>query len=231
MEFYLNELSLQGQFPSLDGFYSTFSDLMRMRFVLRSVGKELYCSRKFEYMRVFADVSLREAVQRLSRDQQRVVLPWVRQNGPFWDDSRLHTEDDYIECLGHVVTGTGLAEAASIAEAGIMTSVVSASPSVWEVSPLIVRWRQDDHSDFENMIENYWTLNSLQSSLTREPTPLRTWDDLESECRKVCSQLTFSDDAFEPLHGHPFIPAAAKRILFLLKQLQDLKEPLNNTLM
>ena len=142
---------------------------------------------------------------------------------PFWDDSREHSENDWMECSGRLVTGTAVAEAAHAVLHGRLCGLVSVDPSEWLTSPLSVDWRTNG-VDQSTSVNNYWTVEDLAEHLEAAPAPIQSWADLERTATARFSGLTFVRDSFEPLSGHPYGKGAARRILVLLGVLAEFKD-------
>ena len=112
MEVLLNELSLHGQFCNIQEFQIAIDAIMLARKKMKQFGRELHCYRNFRQSQVTHDLNLQQAVQQLDRNKQRDVLTWLTKEGPFWDDSRQHDADEYLECQNQVVTDNALGEIA-----------------------------------------------------------------------------------------------------------------------
>ncbi len=170
---------------------------------------------------------LRQAVHKwLSRDEQRAVLSWIQRQGPFWEDFRAHDGSEWFECKSEVVTDSAVAEAAWSCLQTDHRALFSVVPSTWNYTPVRVRWVFETGGEVSSSrdvdVDNYWTCSALERELEASPSPIGSWDDLAAVVSRF-ERLTFLDDAFGALQGHPFSRAAAERILFLLKTLDKLK--------
>jgi hypothetical protein len=150
-------------------------------------------------------------------------MSWLGMLGPYWEDARLHTGDDYMDVAGNIVTETAVAEAAICISREIMRELVSFSPSNWLITPIVVDWVREDGGRKQVRVPNHWTLDSVKASLDDHPVDIDSWAGLEAHLRQSCNRLTFSDGAFERLHGHPYVVAASARIRFLLNILNEFK--------
>jgi hypothetical protein len=73
-------------------------------------------------------------------------------------------------------------------------------------------------------VPNHWRVETVRASLDANATSIiNSWTSLEEYARSVYGSLTFGNDAFRPLHGHPFVPGASERIQVLLNVLNTLK--------
>jgi len=198
-----------------------------MRQISRQYGRELYCHRNLPSARITGDMTLFQAIQRLTLAQKRAVMQWLTRLGPFWDEARMHSEDDYLECGSQIVTDSALGEAAMRNLRGSDCRLVSVSPSEWERSPLMVCWRTSAEEIQEANVENYWQTKILESVLASLPAPVTSWQELGAFCKTRFPDLTFSSDTFHPLFSHPFVPGAALRILETLHVLNRFKSCFN----
>ena len=163
-----------------------------------------------------------QAVQELSRDKRSALMHWLMRSGPFWEDFRQHGSDDWLECNGEVVTDRAAGEAAYRLFHGIECGLVTMDPSSWLFSPLPVEWHVGE-STKSVAVPNCWDVEGLKAVLDAESVSIVSWMDLEIAARRRCSNLTFSQNCFEPLRGHPFGVRAAQALLERLIVLHDLK--------
>ena len=167
------------------------------------------------------------AVQALSSDKRRALMQWLTRIGPFWEDIRQHSgDDDLLECNGDLVTDTAVGEAAYCLLHGVARSLVSLKPSSWLTSPLSVNWHENGHVRSVE-VRNYWDSDQLKATLESAPVPIGSWRDLEAVARTRCPDLTFANDSFDPLEGHPFGKGTAERLLARLNILHALKNCFN----
>jgi hypothetical protein len=193
-----------------------------MRRLAQAFGRSLYCHRNIVNARVTRDLSLPEAINSLRIDEKRALMPWLTQFGPFWEDTRAHSPDDYLEHDGEVVTDTAVGEAAVRCLGGMDSWLISFSPSSWERSPIRVEWVRAVRDIVD--VVNHWDHDALEVALQKIPAPLVSWDQLAISASAGCPDLTFSPDSFESLRGHPFVEGAAQQILVRLKTLQRFRQ-------
>ena len=115
---------------------------------------------------------MHQAVNGLSLNEKRALMPWLMKRGPFWEDTRHHKEDEYLECNGDIVTDTAIGEAAFCCFIGISRGLVSFSPSSWEFSPIPVSWIPDDGNNKRVEVYNYWDIASFEVALKVSPVPI-----------------------------------------------------------
>lgn len=160
-----------------------------------------------------------QVVQAFPPDERRALLLWLTRLGPFWEDARVHSPDDFLECNGKVVTDTAVGEAAFCCFQGLERHLVSVTPSTWEFTPVPVEWITDSGARKTVDVANHWRPATAQAALEAAPTPIASWQDLESICHGRCRNLTFLPGSFQYLLAYPFAPGAAQRILILLDTL------------
>jgi len=150
-------------------------------------------------------------------------MQWLTQFGPFWEDARTHSPNDYLECNGEIVTETALGEAAFSCLHSADRRLVSLTPSSWESSPISVSWKRAEGDDSDIDVVNHLTVDDLKTALRSAQPPVISWDQLALVSKARCPNLVFSASGFEPLRGHPFVSGAAHRIIELLDTLDKFK--------
>ena len=218
----LNDCSIHGQFSDIRSFQDAVERVMTIRKTARQFGRDLQCHRNVANAQVTHELTMPQVVNRLSRDTRSALMQWITRHGPFWEDVRQHTGDDWLEYNGKFVTETAVGEAAYCLLYGIDRGLVSMNPSSWLTSPLLIDWRDNGQAKSVDVL-NYWDAIELKAVLAARPVPLESWRDLEVVARSRYPDLTFSSHSFEPLSGHPFGKGAAERLLSRLTILQDIK--------
>ncbi len=222
MGFLVNDLSLYGQYHDLVAFRDAIGLIMRMKQLALQFSEVFYCHRNLTGAQVTPTLSMPQAVQGLSVDERRALMQWLTKQGPFWEDTRLHGGNEYLECNKDIVTDTAVGEAAYCCFIGIGRNLVSFSPSSWEYSPITVTWTLDDGTNRNTGVLNHWEITEFEAVLRAAPPPITSWEQLGDICRTRFSELTFGNDSFEPLRGFPFIYGVARRILELLDTLHQI---------
>ena len=226
VELLLNDLSIRGQFTDLPDFRNALDQIMAMRRTAQRYGREIHCHRNLSSVQVNYQESLRQVIQKLTRDQQRTVMQWLDHHGPFWDDAPKHGLDDYLECKEYkdtIVTDTVVGEAAYRCLNSIDTRLVSLIPSSWNFSPVVVNWHKSDQETETVDVLNYRDVNRLKTALENAPEQLNSWEDLASASETRCTNLTFSRNCFEPLKGLPFNRNTAQSLSKRLAVLDQFK--------
>lgn len=223
MELLVNDLSLHGQFEDIDTFRRSIARMLAIRKIAQRFGRALHCHRSMAHAKITKTMTMPQAVQCLSLDERRILLHWITQNGPFWEDARNHGGADWLEWNGEIVTDTALGEAGWCQLNSISRELVSFLPSNWKLSPISVKWVIASGNVKTVDIQNYWEPSLLERVLQSAPVPVASWAQLENQVRAKCTNLTFSHNSFLPLEGHPFGTSPAFRILFILETLNQLK--------
>ena len=217
MGFFLNDRSLHGQFVNLRSFSDAIKRLMEIRELINAYGAALYSHRNILQSQITRDTTMYEAVDRaFTREEKRALMQWITQFGPFWDDERKHQLEDWFQHKGNIVTDTAIGEAAWCLVNHIDRELISLSPSDWEYTPISVDWVIDENTMESVNISNYWLFISLEDNLKSRPPSYTSWEGVEAFVTRRFSNLTYLEDAFAPLVGHPFSYAAAARIISLL---------------
>lgn len=227
MELFFNECSLHGQFLDIQNFESSLDSLMEIRRVAKKYNRELYCHRETIQAMVTHQLNLPQIIGSINRSKANALMGWLGRSGPFWEDARRHPADEYLECQGHVVTDTAIGECAYLRFSSKEAQMASIFPSNWNNTPLEVTWHRNTQPlQSENLI-NHFTADTLEAELQKAAPPLQSWDQLARSCRQQLDALHFSEDAFSPLKGSPFVLAAAKSIFDLLSMLNKFKKTHN----
>lgn len=225
LELLFNELSVEGQFRDLAAFRQAIEQVMVIRSRLRRFGGDLYCHHGLVCRNVTKKATILQAAQGLDQSSRRVLLRWLRQHGPFWDEDRKHGGGDYMECTlngNRIVTDTAVGEAAFGCFHGQDRGVVSIVPSAWQISPIPIRWYENSgHRSVE--VSNYWDAESLESELRKIQPPPKSWKDVETRACRDCPDLVFAQNCFAELAGRPFHVGAANEILIRLNVLHQIK--------
>lgn len=226
MDVLLNELSLHGQFTSGQDFHTALDLVMSARNKINQFGGQLHCHRGLLQYQVTHQLNLQQAVAQLDINKSRAIMAWLTKQGPFWEDSRQHDGDDWLEYQGQIITDTGLGEVAYRHFSGSDYQTFSFAPSNWQTNPIDVDWHRDGHI-ISISLTNHWHIYSLEQCLETANPPITSWQQLADIMPVRCQNLTFSENSFEYLYAHPFVVSAAKRIVELLKLLNKFKTCFN----
>lgn len=212
MDYLFNELSFHGQFHSTHEFQVAVETVMQLRKEIMRCGSRLFCHRGVRNAQVTRDATMPQVVNVLERDKRQAWVQWLTQQGPFWLEERLHTDDDWLELEDErIVTDTAIGEVAFRNLSGLQGELVTVDPSDWLRRLIPVCWRAGESRRTTDVV-NHWKQVSIVESLAAAPPTYNSWVTLETHVRRKCDLLTFAESAFEPLRGHPFVPGAAEGI-------------------
>jgi hypothetical protein len=220
----VNDLSLDGQFSDLAAFRDSIRRVMLIREIARRYRRALYCHHGLVNGQVTRSERMQAAVRALPLDERRVVMAWLCQHGPFWDDDRRHEGGDWYECAGEIVTDTAVGEAAHCRLHGIDRGLVSLQPSSFLYDPVSVERVFEDGNRAPVDVRNYWEPAVVEACLAAAPPALASWTALGELSVSRFEHLRFAGNAFEPLRGQPYKQGVAERILALLDVLHMLKQ-------
>ena len=172
MEVLLNELSLHGQFASVQDFQTAVETVMSARSKMRQFGGELRCHRNLTQAQVTHELSLQQVVSQLDRNKRGALMSWLTKDGPFWEDSRQHEVDDWLESQSQIVTDTALGESAYRYFNGIDYQTFSLIPSNWQINPITVNWYRNNSEIVDIDVINHLDINSLELALQATAPPI-----------------------------------------------------------
>jgi len=222
-QFFLNELSLHGQYVSLVSFVSALRLAMEARHNINQAGFQLFCDWRIRVRPVIGKETFEEAVRESgNKDLIRQVLLWLSKAGPFWIEQQKHSQNDLFGLGNDDVTGSTLAEAACLHDSEIASRLFSFSPSRLNYNPLIVAWARNTGGEVNVPIENLWDLRSLEAALRSAERPLESWTQLRDWARRSCNNLILSAELIDPILNEPFSHAAAREIQMLLRILNEI---------
>jgi hypothetical protein len=219
MHLLFNELSLQHTCPTDEHFVRAVSHIMKLRTIAQKQSRNIYCHRQITTIEVAPEKSMHQAVQKLDINMKRAFMNWITTTGPFWDDERKHSPDEYFELIDStIITDTGLGEAAYRMHIGEDSSTISVPNDPWIQHPITVQWHTSD-SVIPIEIDNYCNDSQFTVALERAKTPILSWDDLHMRCVNEFDKLFFVENCNRSIQQLPFSKASAERIYELLNML------------
>ncbi len=228
MDFFVNELSLHGQFNNVAEFQEAIRELMRCREKITRYKRRIFVSRHIVDREVLQGrETFRQTVSKNeNRDFVRRVMIWIDRDGPFIEDNRISDPDEYLSLPEHndeVITDAGIGEAAFRQFRGFDNSLVSFIPSDYNYTPIEVCWHHNN-SDVESCdLLNFWEAQELENYLqTRQSLP-SSWQDMINQLPSRFPNLTFLNDLDRHLAGEPFDVYIVERVFVLLNVLNQLK--------
>lgn len=227
LRWYLNDLSLQGQFETAAAFVEAIGALASLRGRLPALLPSFYCSRAVGERQATTDLTFRRAIlSTAGRDAKAAILGWIGKQGPFLDDDRLEEGDDYFEFEGNDVTDQGLGEAARRVlvqqDAGVFS--FSGGTINFERAPLRVQHGLKEEPIGHVEVDNVWSVADLEARFRAGSAEPRNWRELIETCREQFDQLTIPDAVLDRLNQETFYPSVANRTLVLLGILNRVME-------
>lgn len=221
MVWYVNDLSLCGQYAEATVFLDDLAKLMRTRAKAPMLKQRLFCSRTLHTRPVTANLNVREAVTSLPNQiPVSLVLAWLTKNGPFWEDTRAPNEDDYFEHGGQDVTNFGLGEAARRLLVGLQASSFSFAKGGFDYSPINIQHGLSESPLGTVSVPNLWDANKLhQHELATAPAPAN-WLQMREQAQDRFDKLILSPYSIDRLQREPFSQYVVDRVFVLLDVLQ-----------
>lgn len=225
MSFFLNELSLHGQFNTTRDFFPALQEVIKCREEINKLGFKLYCERKISTCFVCGETIFSKAVMSIGkRELTRSVMIWISKEGPFWEDAdvREHSPNDYYEYNHEVITDCSMAEAAFLIAHQQDASTISFRPSKFQKTPLhVILHKPEEQQIIE--VRNFWNHADLQLYLLQIRPAINSWKELIDRAKADFPHLTFLDSLLEPLEGEPFnatIASTANKFFDILNTLK-----------
>lgn len=231
MQWFVNDLSLDGQFNDIEDFRIILEPLLKLRNQEPLLRQNLFCSRTIGTRPVTYRDSFCQAILSLvDRDFKSLTLNWINKNGPFWDDNRQDNPDDYFECQEEDVTDQGIGEAARRFLDDQKTEIYSfvRSRFNFETSPLtVLHGFPEDPLDVLS-IENHWEIKQLREALRSAQPEAQNWKELLEYVEDNFRGLIIP---FENIYGqispYPINRVLVERIKKLLRILNNIVEQTN----
>lgn len=226
MDFFVNDVSLHGQFAHAHAFREAFDHVQSCKKILLQYQRRLFVSRQIIDRQVCVGQTFRQAVQATGdRNFIQLVMIWIAKNGPFIEDEQIGDPDEYLSLPhGEVVTDTALGAAAFHQFQGYDAGLVSFAPSNFTYTPVEVHWHRSDSNIEIGEVLNFWEVQALKTHLDRQQAMPQTWREMTHQLPKRFPNLIFLDGFDRYLDGEPFNPYVVERIFVLLDVLNRLKE-------
>ncbi len=217
----MNELSLLG-FSNLEELRHVLRDIMSARQNSQNLNRLLYCSRRTAEINAIYGERLLSSIAKLPRDERSALFAWLGKMGPFLDDERTEVDEDLYFLNGEEVTELGPGEAARQCQKGNDGRLFSVRRSIFGITPLDVI-----HGLLDSPIETVHLLNSWTFEEAKrwaddvDPDP-QSWIQLLDVSRRRYGRLLLGAHCDEVLGAETFYPAASRRILELLRVLDEI---------
>ncbi len=218
MRFLMNDLSIHGQFKSVEEFICAVRTIMTIRSIANRSGVDVVCSEMIASSYIAPNIPMSRAVQAMERNERRAWMSWITNHGLYWQTRRQHSDSEWMTTDGEVIaTNQAIGEAAYCKSLGISYSeIVSAAPSDWLRHPIVVTWACTKSSDCRVELGNHWMEETVRKTLGEAEEAPRSWEQLAARIVGTLNKLSIAEDAFAPLYGYPFQPSVADDISQLL---------------
>lgn len=227
MRLFLNEPSLVGM-SGLDQVANYFTELMSARARSPNLRRVLFCSRKTAETEALNGERLLNTVARMPRDKRGAILSWLGKSGPFMDDDREEIDEDLYHLGEMEVTDLGPGEATRQTQRGFDARLLSFAnaegQSLFAYTPVhVVQGFPDEPVDSAD-IRNTWDLTEArQWADAIDPEP-ESWRELLDVCRRRYGSLAIGEHCDHILGAQTFYPAVSRRIIELLRILNEVTE-------
>ncbi len=223
MEWFINDLSIRGQFINHDALRDALTPILQLRQRRADLRSRILCSRPLASRPAIGPLNLQQAiVQAQDRTFKQLALTWLANAGPFWDDSRESNLDDYFHHAGEDVTDHGLGEASRRLIAGTAAatfSFLNPPGNTFRHSPIEVHHGIPEDPIDTLAVRNFWQVDDLESSAIVPPS---SWAEMLSSATNRMNLLLFSNEISVQLRPHPFSRIIAEKVLERLDVLQSL---------
>lgn len=222
MDLFLNEISLEGQFPTPEDVLAALDRVMRMRACAQRYHRAIRVATALRSRFATPGLSFQEVIRRTTDfNVRRAVLAWMDKDGPFLEEDPLGGGGEEVVYAGRSVTGSSAAEAVCRVAIGNEAALIGFSPSTFDKHPLVLELHESACvSRIE--VENYWSDEALDGRLRGLQPPVRSWADFDRVARRDFPEIVFGADSMR-LEGHPFNPGVAERISKLLGMLAAMR--------
>lgn len=231
MKWFLNELSLNGQFESSESFVSHLKEILSFKEKYISFFKNFYCARGLPEFKVSGEITFRDAVNS-TKDKNfiRKVIMWLDRNGPFIDSVENEPEHDFIYDLnGKDIIGSSLAYATDSLHFRGEVKLYSfdGSQPNFSYSPIQVDYCCGEEIN-KIEIENVWNISELEKiaqkyELEKETSFLYpdSWSGFLKYISEAFSYVKVSTDVENIIKKQQFNSVVCERGIFLISILDE----------
>ena len=222
MAWFVNDLSLAGQYSTSEDFVKDLKQFLALRNRLPLLASRLFCSRTICYRAVSPNHNFQQAV-RSSGDKllTSLVLNWLTKAGPFWEEQRQPVADDYFHYQETEVTELGLGEVARRQLGGVFANSVSFPAAGFDYSPLPVIQGLLEEPISTVEVTNQWKWDDVQRAVEAAMPPIINWEQMLTEARRRFGYLDLVAACGNPLNPEPFSHDVVERVFELLQVLNE----------
>lgn len=206
-----------------DSLRSTLRELMHARARSLNLTRILHCTRSTSTINGVRDVPMISSISRFPRDERNLIINWLAKSGPFIDDDRTEVDDDLYYLGDHEVTELAAGEAARQRQKDKDGRLLSLNGnSNFNKSPLDVLHGLQEEPFGMVPVPNTWCVDeAIAWADSADPEP-KSWRELLDVSRRRFGALLISEYCEHVLRGQTFYPAVARRVLELLKILNEI---------
>lgn len=207
MQWYLNDLSLQGQYEDINTFKALLVQLLSAINTNPYLTQNLRTPRTLTQSLVCQNTTFRDAIKIINdKELTAKVLNWLDKHGPFIEDDRLDEAEDYFEYENYDVTNLALGEAARRVKANFAVSSYSfvGGGLNFSKTPLPVNHGVPGDRLGVYDVDNLWSLEALQESALEQGVPIQSWASLIDHARIKFPTLYLPDSILGSLAKEPF---------------------------
>lgn len=220
MQWYLNELSLEGQYKSIEKFHEDLRTLLKQRATLIELQQRLFCSRNLSERNVTNHATFQEAVLR-NKSLIQPVLSWLNKDGPFWSDEREQITDDYFELNGIDVTEMAIGEACRATLNDKAATLVSFPNGAFNIPSVQILHGLPEEPLGVISLDNQHDLDKLrETAFSAIPFPIN-WNQMLEVAKVKFPHLIFTSCCIDSLRSEPFVSYVVERTFELLRVLEE----------
>ncbi len=221
----VNDLSLSGQYQSVEEFCTTLDQLLSVRERNEVIQGRIFCSPLLGDRPVIGNTILRNIVlHQASHLLRQRTLRWIGKDGPFWTGERAPNDDDLFWFERKEVTEQGLGEAARrrILSIDAHTFSFPRSEPSCDGSPLRVVHGLLEEPFGTVEVPNTCRPESIASGVLNSFGLPRSWHAAFESLRIQFHRITFSRELEQFVEGQPFVKNVYERSRELLAVLDQL---------
>ncbi|EMR7681223.1 hypothetical protein WKA22_001338 [Yersinia enterocolitica] len=229
-KWYLNELSLTGQFHSPELFIEKLKKILSIKDCYTNFFKKFHCPRGLPEVKVSGELTFRDAVV-ATQDKNfiRKVMLWLDRHGPFIEPNTDDDNDFICELNGKDVAESALSHVTKLVHFRNNAGLYSFENSVpdFSYSPVLIDYYFNN--EVNNLeIDNIWGMENLEDNASKYEKNIKelfvypdTWTGFLELINKNFKNVIFSDDIITTLNNQPFSSVACERGIFLANILNE----------
>lgn len=227
MEWHMNDLSLNGQFPTAQALRLALEPILKTRHKHKNFQEQFFISKTLGERPATPTQTLRVVLQRFSDEMFRKnSMNWLDRSR-FWEDAVSEHPDDtnYFEFETNDVTHEGLGESCRKQILGRTVSSVSFcnAPINCEKTPLTVQHGLTEEIFGYHDIQNIWDIENLEGSINASRPEPQNWDEFFEIIKdQFQGSIIFASDTIDDLRPRPFQLATKNKVIALLSILAEI---------